>query len=161
MNHYLQRETWIFLFICWAMNDLLHWGVSRGLTKVVSIAWGMEIFPLGKQISELLTQWANMAERFHGMFDCWLNFEQVRSSFRQAQLKCRLPNGWPKNLIFVKPWRPCVSTQCTFKVVNWCSKTDSRVLSPFLSCMISIRALFPILPTTSGRWYGNKNLWQW
>ena len=49
------------------------------------------------------TWWASVVRNFHSSFDCWLNFRLVESSFRSIDLKCRLPKGQAKILIFVKP----------------------------------------------------------
>ena len=47
---------------------------------------------------------ASVAESFPRVFDCWLNFGPVQNSFKQVELKCKLPKGRATILIFLESW---------------------------------------------------------
>ena len=69
------------------------------------------------------TDWARWNGRNYNinkchLFDHWLNFRLVQSSFRQVELKCRLPTGQAKMLIAVERcvWQGSVSALLSIKI---------------------------------------------
>ena len=52
-----------------------------------------------------LTSWVSVVEHFHGLFGRWLNFGLAENSFRQVELKCRLPKEQAAILISVESWQ--------------------------------------------------------
>ena len=59
---------------------------------------------------------ASLTEIFHGLFHCWMHFGLIQNRSRQRKLKCKLPKGLARIVIFVKPW---YCNQCSSKWSNF------------------------------------------
>ena len=83
--------SWIYVTACI---------MFRARQKPCPMVWDKYMFLSGKQISSLTLPTGKCSQKFHGLFDHWLNFGQAQHCFRQVELKCRLPKGQAKILIF-------------------------------------------------------------